>query len=209
MGLRPETGENPELCLDFTDTVNWRTSDHASDGIEDYGRLLQWSRMKGLIEPSNVQRLSELVKGDAKLRKQVMNDARRLREAIYRVFSASAHMKKADQSDIDVLNGYVQKGLSKMRLQNMDGGYKWTWPEWPEDESAEMMLYPIALSAADLLTSEDLARVKECANEGQGCGSLFLDCSKNQTRKWCSMDPCGNRMKVRAYYSRHSTAKSP
>ena len=202
---RPEAGENPELCLDFTDTVNWRTSEHASDGIADYESLLEWSRRKGLLGEATAGRLRGLVNGNAAVRKEVMTSARRLREAIYRVFSASAHMRKADPEDMEVLNSYLEKGFSKMMVQNTGGGYKWAWRD---DESADMMLYPIALSAADLLTSEDLPRVKECANEEQGCGSLFLDCSKNQTRRWCSMDPCGNRMKVKAYYARHSRTKS-
>jgi predicted RNA-binding Zn ribbon-like protein len=69
------------------------------------------------------------------------------------------------------------------------------------------MLYPIANSAAMLLTSEDLGRVRECANEEEGCGSLFLDCSKSQSRRWCSMESCGNRAKFKTYYDRHLRTK--
>ena len=62
------------------------------------------------------------------------------------------------------------------------------------------MLWPVARSAADLLTSDDLGRVRECA--GERCNWLFIDRSKNHSRRWCDMQDCGNVAKVRRYRSR-------
>jgi predicted RNA-binding Zn ribbon-like protein len=59
---------------------------------------------------------------------------------------------------------------------------------------------PVAISAVDLLTSSDLGRLKICpAHE---CEWLFLDDSRNGTRRWCSMAECGNRAKARLHYNR-------
>ncbi len=55
-------------------------------------------------------------------------------------------------------------------------------------------------SAADLLTTAELALVGECA--GEGCSWLFLDTSRNRSRLWCSMEDCGNRAKARRHYAR-------
>jgi predicted RNA-binding Zn ribbon-like protein len=62
------------------------------------------------------------------------------------------------------------------------------------------MLAPIVKSAADLLLSDMLDRVKQC--EGDPCGWLFLDTSRNRSRRWCSMEDCGNRAKARRFYQR-------
>lgn len=204
--VRSSLGEsNHELCLDFADTVDWRTGRHRKENLPSYEELVAWSRRKGVLGQGDSERLNRLAKGREALKEEVMREAYRLREAIFRLFSAAAHGRRADPDDVGVLNLYLTRGLSKMTVQARGSGYGWTWRT---DESADLMLFPVARSAADLLTSEDLVRVKECANEEQGCGWLFLDSSKSQTRKWCSMDSCGNRMKFKTYYERHGRPKS-
>lgn len=191
-----------ELCLDFTDTVDWRTSNHAKDTIDSYGALLEWSRNKGLLNPREAGALGRVAAREDLT--PVLTEATRLREAIYHIFSAIAHEKKAARKDLEILNAYLAKSLSRMAVKETDEGYEWGLSC---DTSPEMMLYQIAESAAMLLTSDELARVRECANEEEGCGSLFLDNSKSQTRRWCSMRSCGNRMKFRTYYDKNLRAK--
>jgi predicted RNA-binding Zn ribbon-like protein len=65
------------------------------------------------------------------------------------------------------------------------------------------LLWPIALSALELLTSPQLIRVKKCA----GCPWVFLDQSKNLSRRWCAMDDCGTHEKIRRYVSRRAAKK--
>lgn len=193
-----------ELCLDFTDTVDWRTSEHAEDKLASYADLLAWSQKKGLLNKEGGQRLGSLLGNKETVAGDVMKDAYQLRESIYRIFSAAAHGRRASGDDIEILNRHLTKSLGKLELRSIGTDYAWAWRD---TESADMMLWPIARSAADLLTSDDLARVRECANEEQGCGSLFLDCSKSQTRRWCSMESCGNRMKFKRYYDTHQRPK--
>ncbi len=200
----PRQINNLELCLDFTDTVDWRTSDHSEDKLARYADLVAWSMKNGLLNKEEEQRLTSFQENKGALARDVLKDAYQLRESIYRIFSAVAHKRRADQNEIEVLNRHLAKSLGKLELRSTGRDYTWAWRD---AESADMMLWPIARSAADLLTSEDLARVRECANEEQGCGSLFLDCSKSQTRRWCSMESCGNRMKFKRYYDSHQRPK--
>jgi len=198
---RGAMGTDLELCLDFTDTVDWRTSNHAKDTLDTYLTLLNWSSKKGLLDRKQVDAL-----GKAAAREDmgpVLAEAVRLREAIYRIFSAIAHKERAPPRDLETLNGYLAKSHSRMEVKETGEGYDWGLSC---DTTPDMMLYQIAESAAMLLTSDDLARVRECANEEEGCGSLFLDCSKSQTRRWCSMESCGNRAKSRTFYDRHLRA---
>jgi len=198
---RGAMGTDLELCLDFTDTVDWRTSDHARDTLDSYQALLDWSGKKGLLDRKQVDALGRAAAREDKA--SVLAEAVRLREAIYRIFSAIAHKKRAPPRDLEMLNEYLARSLSRMAVKEAGEGYDWGLSC---DTTPDMMLYQIAESAAMLLTSDDLARVRECANEEEGCGSLFLDCSKSQTRRWCSMESCGNRAKSRTFYDRHLRA---
>jgi len=69
---------------------------------------------------------------------------------------------------------------------------------WPAADYLDRPLWPVARAAADLLQSEQLERVGECADD-RGCGYLFLDTSRNHSRRWCSMESCGNRAKARSH----------
>ncbi len=196
-------GTDLELCLDFTDVVDWRNnSELREDPFDSYTKLLEWSRKRGILDAKQEVALNRCTPKDESV--HVLTDAVRLRESIYRIFSAVAHGKRASAKDVGILNEYLSRGLSRVRVKEGEGAYAW---EWNERNTSDMMLYPIAASAASLLTSDDLGRVRECANEEEGCGSLFLDCSKSQTRRWCSMGSCGNRAKSRVFYDRHLRAQ--
>jgi len=134
----------------------------------------------------------------------LMKEAYELREVIFRLFSAAAHKVEPQQEDLEVLNEHLARSFARSKVHASGTKYSWAWLN---DESPDKMLWPIARSAAELLTSEDLLRVKECANEQDGCGWLFLDSTKNQKRRWCSMDSCGNRVKFRKYYDTHSRSR--
>ena len=76
------------------------------------------------------------------------------------------------------------------------GGYDWSWAGRPDDLARP--LWPVARSAVELLTLGDLARVRECPGAGD-CGWLFYDTSRNGSRRWCSMEGCGSRVKMRRH----------
>ena len=82
----------------------------------------------------------------------------------------------------------------------MEVGLKGVDWEWKSQNPVDSILWPIAQSAADLLTSPDLAAVRMC--EAPDCAWLFLDQSRNRSRRWCDMKVCGNRQKARRHYQR-------
>jgi predicted RNA-binding Zn ribbon-like protein len=104
----------------------------------------------------------------------------------------------AADADLEALARAAAAATAARRLEPQpDGGYAFVWPE---SDELEQILWPVALSAAELLTSEDRARVKECANDS--CRWLFLDRSKNRSRRWCLMRDCGNQAKARRFRAR-------
>lgn len=190
-----------EPCLAFANTVEWHRSGNPIEGLKGYQDLLAWSQKKGLLDERRARALvqqakSRPVDAEKALRKGVV-----LREAIYRIFSARAAEKAPRDADIEILNDYLPNALSKLRISEGGEGYVLDWPT--EALALDQMLWPIAKSAADLLVSRDSVRVRECANLEEGCGWLFLDTTKNQSKRWCEMDSCGNRAKARRYYHRN------
>ncbi len=81
-------------------------------------------------------------------------------------------------------------------------GYAWTWADDPN--ALDRMLWPLVRSAAELLVTGDLSRVRVCG--GERCGWLFVDTSKNRSRRWCDMQDCGNVAKVRRFRTRQHAA---
>ena len=78
------------------------------------------------------------------------------------------------------------------------------WARNRGEKALDSALWPIADSAAKLLTSPDRKRIKECASNN--CLWLFLDTTKNHKRRWCDMKSCGNRAKVREHRRRKRAA---
>ena len=100
--------------------------------------------------------------------------------------------------DLAALNAALSKVLANACLVPAEDGFAWAWGG--EDAALRRVLWPIVRSAAELLTSDKLDRVGQCA--GDSCGWLFLDTSRNRSRRWCEMEHCGNRAKARRHYRR-------
>jgi predicted RNA-binding Zn ribbon-like protein len=192
---------SPDLCLDFSNTVDWRTGPRPFDKIQSYASLVAWASKTGLLDPSTSKVLLNESASKPSKALATLNRARELREAIYRIFSSVSHRKSPQAGDLDLLNQSVSKALARLEIsRGTNNQFSWKWKL--KKNALGQMLSPIAKSAADLLVSDQLHLVKECANEEEGCSWLFIDTSKNHSRRWCSMSSCGNRSKVRSYYQR-------
>jgi predicted RNA-binding Zn ribbon-like protein len=188
------------LSLDFANTIDWHASAHPKDTLRGYGDLVEWSRRRGILTSGEAAELLTGAETQRKVGVEVMAEAAELREAIYRLFSNSSRGRVAREEDLETLNRHLSKGMSMARVALEAGSFRWGWR--CDKRTPDMMLWPIARNAAELLTTERIRQVKECANEEEGCGWLFLDTSRSGNRVWCSMTSCGNRAKFRAFYAR-------
>ena len=188
-----------ELSLDFANTIDWRNGKKgkvADDKLTTFDALVKWCKEKGVIGKKEAAQQLGTAGGDRILRRAI-----ELRETIYKLFSPVAHDEEPNPRNLEVLNEFLASGSERPRIVRESGRFQWHWDEGRA--VAHKMLWPIAKSAADLLTSDYIGKVMECANEEEGCGWLFIDHTKNHSRIWCSTTGCGNRDKVRRYYERH------
>lgn len=187
-----------ELCLDFANTLSDRTTDSPKDHLSRYADVVSWSRQAGLVTPSEAERLETEAKRRPKQSAQVLKRAVTLREALYSIFSAVARGRSPDDEAMATLNAALAKPMGFARIVQRKDGFEWDWSDEPQ--ALDCMLWPVLRSASELLTSDDLHAVREC--NAEDCAWLFMDESRNRSRRWCSMAGCGNRAKARRYYAR-------
>ena len=189
-------------CLDFVNTVGSRLTERTSEYLRSYEDLLDWSRQAGLLALEEAEGLFRQAALDPEGARETLSRALVLREAIHRLISAHIAGESRDENDLSALNRELSIALSHLRVMSADGAYTWGW-DWIGDDGGMRLdgpLWPVAQSAAELLTSPNLSRVKVCA--GDGCGWVFLDESRNSSRRWCDSRDCGNRERVRRHLAR-------
>ena len=190
-----------DLCLDFINTLADRTGT-PRESLTAYADLLEFARQAGRMPEPEVGDLAAEAAADPAGASRVMVRAVRTREAMYRVFGAIARGEEPEDADLEALNAVLVEGLAKARLVRQDGSYRWSWAG--DCSCLERPLWQVAHSAADLLASGRLDRVRVC--DSATCEWLFLDESRNRSRRWCDMATCGNRAKARRHYERQKTA---
>jgi predicted RNA-binding Zn ribbon-like protein len=203
MGEKVRTASNLKLvggrlCLDFVNTLSTRIDELSRDYLNAYGDLVAWGRHAGVLTDDDVQALHREADRCPHVRAAALKDAILLRETIYCIFSSISENREPAETDLAALNSWVHRALSRLVLVPSGSGYEWSWAV--DEDDLDRILYPVVRSAADLLTSGELGKICRCAREG--CDWLFVDSSKNQSRRWCSMKQCGSRVKARRYYRR-------
>ena len=210
--------EGGHLALDFVNTIGGLRDEPPSPEDEllvSYEDLLLWCVRLGVISGADARRLSSAAAGDEKGASRALRRARELRELIYATFRPIADGAEPPGELLDDLRDADRDALANARLAAAGDGatpaglgsaahgraMRWTWP--PPHEFTDP-LRPIAHAAVELLTNGPLEHVKICGN----CRWLFLDQSRNHSRRWCSMAECGTQMKQRRFVERRRRSRS-
>lgn len=187
------------LAVQFVNAREWRQGPMAATPVDGYRALVEWARKAELFGRTEADRLSREAESRPSEAEAAWERARRLREATYRILSAQGEGRHPESADLAVLNESLGEGAARRHLRSTAEGLCWTWVEAP-DCGLDWMLWPVAYSAAELVTGSEADRVKSCPAEG--CGWIFVDRSRNRSRRWCDMQSCGNREKARRHYHR-------
>ena len=194
--------DSGKLCLDFTNTADWHASPTPDERLNSYRDLLLWGRAANLLDASELEQFMEAADANPQDAQKVYERAFQLREALYRIFSSVAHQEPTEQADLDLFNSALRDAMLHLQLTGAADSFKLEWKN--SGRALDRMLWPVIQSTVDLLTSDDLGRVGECADD-RGCGYLFYDTSRNHSRRWCSMESCGNRAKAMRHYERQQS----
>jgi predicted RNA-binding Zn ribbon-like protein len=216
------------LCLGFCNTVGWHSGAYrraelysgiqgagddweraedvpgAHERLSDYRSLLRWFLRKRQLTVSETKRLLRAARVRPEEAETVRRRAISLRETLYHLFSKLAVDEEPDQRDVTALNEWLPEAMARRRLAfaaDLRGEVaQFGWEPAMDGDELERVLWPVVWSATELLTAGPLDRVRECDNDP--CGWLFVDSSRNRSRRWCDMRDCGNRVKARRHYAR-------
>jgi predicted RNA-binding Zn ribbon-like protein len=190
------------LALDFANTAEGSSEGKIErEHLLGYEDLVFWGYHVGLLSGEEGERLLRQVRERPTEADAVFTRALKFRGCLYRLFGAVAKGDNPPAEDVETLRRYECEAISRAALAPSGGdGFGWTWEL--EDDLAGV-LWPVAHSATELLVAGPLGRVKGCA----GCNWLFVDESKNRSRRWCAMEECGTHAKMQRYVARRAAKR--
>jgi predicted RNA-binding Zn ribbon-like protein len=186
------------VCLDFINTLDDRPMPKHKELLVNYYDLISFAADAAILGEAQLKRLiSESTlnptQGDRAVRIAIL-----MRETMYAVFWAVVKNKQVPSVQLQALNQYVETAAQHFRLVPGHGHFEWRFDS--QRAGLEAPLWLIVRSAVELLASDQLQYVRACASKT--CQWLFLDESRNHARRWCDMTKCGNRAKVKRFYTR-------
>ncbi len=186
-----------DLALDFVNTVAYRGSTQA-ESLNSISDLLGWCAASGALAKETADELKQWSMRHPESAAALFSEAIELREMLARIFLRFTSDTVPAESDMRALNLALAEAPPRQRVSAESAGYGWRIAV--PGISAAAILAAVLWSAADLLVSANRKRVRHCANDR--CLWLFVDDSKNGSRRWCSMQACGNRAKASRHYHR-------
>lgn len=191
-------------ALDFVNSLDNRfNSQGRTEGLRDYDDLLRFSRETQLLDSAQATQVARSLIPEAAAR--ALRAGRALREALAEVLYAVVDQRRPPSASLEILEHYFHLADRHRELRwqpaiGERGALAWSWRL--DEGKAELPVWVVAHAARDLMLSPEVTRVRAC--EAETCRWLFLDTSRNHTRRWCKMKVCGNRVKARRYQVRHS-----
>lgn len=189
------------LCLDFVNTTGARESSAPRERLMHYSDLLTWSQRAGILNQTAAVRGRRAASRRTSDAADALKRARTLRENLYELLSAFVDGRRPTIKAVGRLAAQWRVVGRNQQLILGTTGLEFRHAVKEGDFTG--LLSPIVADAVDLLTSDRLLLIKRCAE----CDWLFLDTSKNGTRRWCKFT-CGNRARSRKRYERLQRAES-
>src|SRR2546430_3348683 len=183
------------LCLDFCNSGQGMRGSRQEEWIPTYADLVDWLEAAGALTESQALRLRTGAAEAPQAAQQLFERAIAFREALARVLLARTEGRAPANEDLRLIDAEYAPTARFARLSSTAEGFAWSLDA--ADSALDAALRPIVESAVGLLTSSRLARLRRCGNST--CYWLFLDETKNCSRRWCEMASCGNLMKVRRH----------
>lgn len=181
------------VCLDFANTLDWRTSEEPQELIPDYEAFLGWSDRRGTLPARAVIRLRSLADAHPVGARTAVADAFALRAEIWKIADA---LREHHPADLRFVNRMLASVPQQPRLMEHGEIYVHNL----QGRQLLEPLWPVLWSLTAVLSSTDATRLGCC--QARGCGWFFVDESPNRTRLWCSSEVCGNRERARRAYAK-------
>ena len=184
--------------LDLVNTLDWRFRETGSQELLlSYDDLLRFTNQSGILTAKQIRQMVR--NGNDRAAADAVVACRELREAAAEIFYAVVDDRTPAASQIKIVERCFKEARERQRLEWSGSHLIWEWPA--SEYGPDLPFWILSISTARLLLSDDMRLLRAC--EKPDCRWLFLDTSKNHTRRWCDMKICGNRMKARRFKAQH------
>lgn len=187
------------LALDFGNTIDDPLGPERFDHVANYGNLVAWSQRIGTLSAQSSATLLQLARDHPREAESTVQRGKELRAAINETFGAIVDGHSAD-TGWQQLRPFLTEAIRHAGVRSSSRNFSLVW------DSTELgsPLWPVAEAAYRLLIGPEIQRLKRCV----GCPWLFVDRSKNHSRRWCSMEICGTDEKMRRYVTKRADRRS-
>ena len=191
------------LCLDFANTIHDSRAEDNEEELHTISDVLQWAEEARLLSSADHGRLAAHYRGNSREAAAAFSRSLTTRNLLLAIFGSIANGRPASSRYLSELNSALAQAPGLLSVRKNANRIETEWTS--SAHGLQRVLFVVLTSAAELLASERLGRIRECASAD--CTWLFVDESRNHSRRWCEMRACGNRMKARRHYQR-TTAKT-
>ncbi|HEV8355246.1 MAG TPA: CGNR zinc finger domain-containing protein [Gemmatimonadales bacterium] len=189
------------VAIAFNNTVAWESGGLVNDRMGTYPALVAWARDSGLFRVEEAAAIRRREAAKPWRTAAVLAQVRELRAISHQILAALSRRDLPGEIALRAFNQALGLGTPRLGLEARGGRLGWAHPG---ETGPEAILHRVAWNIALFVTSPELERLGMCANAE--CGWLFLDTTKNRSRRWCSMAECGSRAKARRHYARKKKA---
>lgn len=182
------------LAIDFVNTVDWLDEGLHDERLVTMDDLVAWAVEASLLSVQQRRRMRSVLQ-EPEAGAELLSSALGVRDRLHAVFSMAAKGRMA-ATEIEWLDRSFRQATSGRSLSRKRGDHSLLELSWPDPVSRpDTLLYPVIEAAVVLLSSPEASRIQVC--EGEACGWLFVNRSRNGLRRWCEMGTCGTREKSR------------
>jgi predicted RNA-binding Zn ribbon-like protein len=194
------------IALDFVDTIGGPLVDDPEpidEFLRSYEDLVMFGVKMGTLSERSAGRLRRLARKRPDEADQVLAEAKRKRELVERVFRPVAEGSRPPAPALAELRDFAAAAIARGELVPAPDGDGFHW-SWERSTDLDAPLWPVAHAALELITDGPLDRIKTCGR----CRWLFLDTTKNHSRRWCSTEGCGTDVKKERYVARRRARRA-
>jgi len=186
------------LCLDFANTIHDSQAEDNEDELRAIPDLLQWAKEAGILSSADHDRLAAHYGRCPREAAADLEKARATRDLLLSIFAGIAKRRSVSPQRLFELNSALAEMPALLRVRKRTERIEVEWTS--ATDGIPRILFAVLNSAAELLASDRSGQIREC--DSADCTWLFVDESRNHSRRWCDMRDCGNRMKARRHYQR-------
>ena len=187
------------LCLDFANTIHNSRAKEKQEELRAISDLLRWAKEAGLLLAAEHDRLVSHYERNPNEAAAALAASIAIRDLLLSIFAGIAMGRSVSSQHLSELNSALAQAPGQLSVHKNSNRIEMEWKS-AAGHGLPQVVFAVLTSAAELLAGDRLGRIRQCASAD--CTWLFVDESRNRSRRWCDMSACGNRMKAHRHYQR-------